>query len=390
MNVIKNLFREKKSQKNFSEIKAFYQPLGKAVWSDRNYEVFAREAYIRNVVAYKCISMLAKNASSIPLLLYDKRTKKEIKNHQLLDLLNNPNPTQNGYEFFESIYSYKLIAGNSFIKATFLKSENFKNPKELFVLRPDRINIIAGENGLPMAYEYKVNNSKTRFYVDKITGQSEILHLKNFNPINDWYGLSPIEAASYSIDQHNEASKWNQSMLQNGARPSGALMVKCSDDSNSNFLTDEQFDRLKQQLDEEFSGSENAGKPLLLEGGLEWKEMSLKPTDMDFLNAKHSCARDIAMAFGIPSQLLGIPGDNTYNNLVEARLSMWEETILPMVDNMIKSLNNWLVPMFDNNIMLYYNKEKISALSTKQEQYWNKIASADFLSDDEKKELLDL
>ena len=390
MNIIKNLFREKKSQKNFSEIKAFYQPLGKAVWSDRNYEVFAREAYIRNVVAYKCISMLAKNASSIPLLLYDKRTKKEIKNHPLLDLLNNPNPTQNGCEFFESIYSYKLIAGNSFIKATFLKSENFKNPRELFVLRPDRINIIAGENGLPMAYEYKVNNSKTRFYVDKITGQSEILHLKNFNPINDWYGLSPIEAASYSIDQHNEASKWNQSMLQNGARPSGALMVKCSDDNNSNFLTDEQFDRLKHQLDEEFSGSENAGKPLLLEGGLEWKEMSLKPTDMDFLNTKHSCARDIAMAFGIPSQLLGIPGDNTYNNLVEARLSMWEETILPMVDNMIKSLNNWLVPMFDNNIMLYYNKEKISALSTKQEQYWNKIASADFLSDDEKKELLDL
>lgn len=390
MNIIKNLFREKKSQKNSSEIKAFYQPLGKAVWSDRNYEVFAREAYIRNVVAYKCISMLAKNASSIPLLLYDKRTKREIKNHPLLDLLNNPNPTQNGCEFFESIYSYKLIAGNSFIKATFLKSENFKNPKELFVLRPDRINIIAGENGLPMAYEYKVNNSKTRFYVDKITGQSEILHLKNFNPINDWYGLSPIEAASYSIDQHNEASKWNQSMLQNGARPSGALMVKCSDDSNSNFLTDEQFDRLKQQLDKEFSGSENAGKPLLLEGGLEWKEMSLKPTDMDFLNAKHSCARDIAMAFGIPSQLLGIPGDNTYNNLVEARLSMWEETILPIVDNMIKSLNNWLVPMFDNNIMLYYNKEKISALSTKQEQYWNKIANADFLSDDEKKELLDL
>lgn len=389
MDIIKNLFREKKSQKNFNEVKAFYQPLGKAVWSDRNYEVFAREGYVKNVVAYKCISMLAKNASSIPFLLYDRKTNKEIKKHPLLELLNNPNPTQNRFNFFEAIYSYKLISGNSFIKATFLKNENFKNPKELFVLRPDRINIIAGENGLPMAYEYKVNSLKTRFYVDKITGQSEILHLKNFNPINDWYGLSPIESASYSIDQHNEASKWNQSMLQNGAKPSGALMVKSTDDT-SNFLTDEQFNRLKQQLNEEFSGSENAGKPLLLEGGLEWKEMSLSPSDMDFLNTKHSCARDIAMAFGVPSQLLGIPGDNTYNNLAEARLSMWEETILPMVDNMVEALNNWLVPMFDGNIALYYDKNNISALSSKQEQFWNKIANADFLTNDEKKKLLDL
>ena len=389
MDIIKNLFREKKSQKNFNEVKAFYQPLGKAVWSDRNYEVFAREGYVKNVIAYKCISMLAKNASSIPFLLYDKKTNREIKKHPLLELLSNPNPTQNRFNFFEAIYSYKLISGNSFIKATFLKSENFKNPKELFVLRPDRINIIAGENGLPMAYEYKVNSLKTRFYVDKITGQSEILHLKNFNPINDWYGLSPIESASYSIDQHNEASKWNQSMLQNGAKPSGALMVKSTDDT-SNFLTDEQFNRLKQQLNEEFSGSENAGKPLLLEGGLEWKEMSLSPSDMDFLNTKHSCARDIAMAFGVPSQLLGIPGDNTYNNLAEARLSMWEETILPMVDNMVEALNNWLVPMFDGNIALYYDKNNISALSSKQEQFWNKIANADFLTNDEKKKLLDL
>lgn len=389
MDIIKNLFREKKSQKNFNEVKAFYQPLGKAVWSDRNYEVFAREGYVKNVVAYKCISMLAKNASSIPFLLYDRKTNKEIKKHPLLELLNNPNPTQNRFNFFEAIYSYKLISGNSFIKATFLKSENFKNPKELFVLRPDRINIIAGENGLPIAYEYKVNSLKTRFYVDKITGQSEILHLKNFNPINDWYGLSPIESASYSIDQHNEASKWNQSMLQNGAKPSGALMVKSTGDT-SNFLTDEQFSRLKQQLNEEFSGSENAGKPLLLEGGLEWKEMSLSPSDMDFLNTKHSCARDIAMAFGVPSQLLGIPGDNTYNNLAEARLSMWEETILPMVDNMVEALNNWLVLMFDDNIALYYDKNNISALSSRQEKFWNKIANADFLSDDEKKKILDL
>lgn len=143
-------------------------------------------------------------------------------------------------------------------------------------------------------------------------------------------------------------------------------------------------------MNEEFSGAENAGKPLLLEGGLEWKEMSLSPSDMDFLNSKHSCARDIALAFGVPSQLLGIPGDNTYSNLSEAKLSLWEETIIPMVDNTIDSLNKWLAPMFSNEIALYYDKNKITALTQRQDDYWNRISNVNFLTDEEKKKLLDL
>ncbi len=390
MNILKNFFQKNNNYYKNNEIKSYYQPLGKAVWSDRNYEMFAREGYIKNVVGYKCVSMLARSASSVKLMIYDKKTNKKIENHPLELLLNNPNPTQNGYEFFESLYSYKLLSGNTYIQAILLDKNIFKNPKELFILRPDRMTIIIDNNSsIPYAYKYKVNNNEKIFYVDKITGNAEILHIKNFNPINDWYGLSPIEAASYSIDQHNEASKWNQSMLQNGARPSGALIVKGNGDDSA-FLTDEQFSRLKKQLNEEFSGTENAGKPLLLEGGLEWMEMSLSPSEMNFLEMKNSCARDIALAFGVPSQLLGIPGDNTYSNLMEARLSMWEETIIPMIDNVVDALNKWLVPMFDDNIALYYDKDKITALYSRQESYWNKIANANFLNDNEKKKLLDL
>ncbi len=389
MSIFKNFVKTKVNNKA-SEIKSYYQPLGKAVWSDRNYEIFAREGYLKNIIAYKCITMLSRSASSVPLLVYNKKTNKKIENHPLEKLLNSPNPTQSSSEFFESLYSYKLIAGNSYIQAIFLNNNEFLNPKELFILRPDRINILVdGNSSIPYGYKYKVNSKENTFYVDRINGKSEILHIKNFNPVNDWYGLSPVESASYSIDQHNEASKWNQSMLQNGARPSGALMVKGGGEDGS-FLSDEQFSRLKTQLNEEFSGTENAGKPLLLEGGLEWKEMSLSPNEMDFLNMKNSCARDISLAFGVPSQLLGIPGDNTYSNLTEARLSMWEETIIPMLDNTTNALNNWLAPMFDDNIALYYDKDKITALSTKQEIYWNKIANANFLTEEEKKSLLDI
>ncbi|GAT77837.1 HK97 family phage portal protein, partial [Ehrlichia ruminantium] len=200
-------------------------------------------------------------------------------------------------------------------------------------------------------------------------------HIKNFHPLNDWYGLSPIEAASYSIDQHNQAGSWNQAMLQNGARPSGALIVNAKN-TNNGSLTQEQYNRLKAQVDDFYSGPRNAGRPILLEGGLEWKEMSL---------SKHSSARDIALAFGVPPQLLGIPGDNTYSNLIEARLSLWEQTVLPHLDNIISHFNNWLTPKFGNNIFLSYDKDSISVLTEKRKQLWQYVENATFMTINEKR-----
>ena len=133
-------------------------------------------------------------------------------------------------------------------------------------------------------------------------------------PANDHYGLSPIEAAATAIDIHNTASRWNKALLDNSARPSGAL-VYTSRDGN---LTPEQYDRLKAELEQGFQGAAHAGRPLLLEGGLDWKSMSLSPKDMDFIEAKHVAAREIALALGVPPMLLGIPGDNTYSNYQEA------------------------------------------------------------------------
>ncbi|MCH2548114.1 MAG: phage portal protein, partial [Alphaproteobacteria bacterium] len=230
----------------------------------------------------------------------------------------------------------------------------------------------------------------TEFPVDRFSGRSKILHLKSFHPLNDWYGLSPIEAAAYSIDQHNQSGAWNQALLQNGARPSGALVVKTQEQGGNDMLSDEQYQRIRQQMDEQFSGAGNAGRPLLLEGGLDWREMSMSPREMDFIEAKNSAARDIALAFGVPPQLLGIPGDNTYSNLAEARLGLWEQTILPLVDSMCDALNNWLLPYYGEGLELRYDVDTISALSARREKVWDRVNNADFLSDEEKREMVGL
>ena len=241
-----------------------------------------------------------------------------------------------------------------------------------------------------MAYRYTVGDYYKDFYVDKLTGKSDILHIKNFHPLNDWYGLSPIEAAAYSIDQHNNSAMWNQALLQNGARPSGALVVKTSDNGLGGVLSEDQYRRIKSQIDEQYSGAANAGRPILLEGGLDWKEMSLSPKDMDFIQCKYSAARDIALAFGVPPQLLGIPGDNTYSNLVEARIALWEQTVIPMVENVSDALNNWLVPMFGNDFRLTYDLDKVSALSSRRESIWGRLESANFMTVNEKRHFVGL
>ncbi|MDE3059733.1 MAG: phage portal protein [Pseudomonadota bacterium] len=368
----------------YSPSRSYMVMPGQPVWMDRNYYQFALEAYVRNVIAHRAMSMVAGAAASVRLKLYAigaKGMRREIKAHPVLDILRQPNPTHATGEFFQALHQYRLISGNAFIQAVGPKDAH---PQELHLLRPDRMAVIAGKGTMPSGYRYTVNNQNMDFPVDRITGRSRVLHLKNFHPLNDWYGLSPVEAAAYSIDQHNQAGAWNQALLQNGARPSGALVVR-PESSGGGTLSDDQYNRVKMQIDEQFTGAANAGRPILLEGGLDWKEMSLSPKDMDFIEAKNSSARDIALAFGVPPQLLGIPGDNTYSNLQEARLALWEQTVIPLVKATTDALNSWLIPMFGEPLDLCPDTDSISVLALRNQAIWDRVEKASFLTEDEKR-----
>jgi HK97 family phage portal protein len=370
----------------YGSLQTFVQSPNTAVWSGRDYRKFADEAYRRNVVANRAVSLIAMGVANCSLLAFqttNEGVREEVMMHPMLHLLHNPNPMQGKYQFLETLISYYLLAGDAFILSV---NASDSPPRELHLLRPDRIKVVAGKNSVPQGYIYKNDVSEKYYKVDMLSGASKILHIKQFNPLNDWHGLASVEPAAYAIDQHNQAAAWNQALLQNGARPSGALVVASNEQGSR--LSEEQYWRLKNQIDEQFSGAQNAGRPLLLEGGLEWKEMSLSPRDMDFLNIKHSAARDIALAFGVPPQLLGIPGDNTYSNLAEARLSLWEQTILPLTSLILTSLARYLNPLFGSNLELEIDMDNISALSLRRDKLWQQVKGADFLTADEKRQML--
>ena len=364
------------NQKARSDNIYFYENT-QPTWMTRNYGKFADEAYSKNVIAHRAINMIAQNAASVPLQLFRNTPKGRmaIENHPILDLLKSPNPLCNGKDMIMSVFSYLQIDGNAYVLAV---CPNDK-PAELYVLRPDRVRIIHGDDLVPLGYSYKIGNQEIKYPVDPVTGKSQILHIKNFHPMSDWYGLSPIEAAAYSIDQHNNAGYWNQSLLQNSARPSGALVVK------GQSLSEDQYSRLKSQVEEKFSGTRNTGKPMVLEGGMEWQDMSLSPKDMDFIEAKNNSAREIALAFGVPPQLLGIQGDSTYNNLAEARMALWEQTIIPNLERFTEKLSNWLTTFFDPALEISYNIDKISALSKRNDDIYSRIQNVNFMTINEKR-----
>lgn len=387
----------------------FFYGAGKPIWSERNYSEFASEAYIKNVIAHRTLNMIAQAAASVPIKLFkiEAGVKQPLQHHPLLTLLEKPNPMQSGNEFFQSIYLYRQISGNAYVrgipfelrqahnKGTFPQENNSASPQislaEMHLVRPDRVQIIAGAGVFPISYRCHNANIKSfvDYEVDQINGRSLLLHIKNFHPFSDWYGLSSIEAAAFSIDQHNQASAWNQALLQNGARPAGVIKVKNSEGKGI-VLNDEQFDRLKQTIEDTFSGAENAGRPLLLEGGLEWQEMSLSHKDMGYNELQATLARYIALALGMPPQLLGIPGDNTYSNLAEARIALWEQTILPLVGNTLEHFNRWLKPYFSDNLLLEYEVDNISALANRTDAIWHRLEKASFMSNNEKRRAIGL
>src|SRR4051794_7807364 len=209
-------------------------------------------------------------------------------------------------------------------------------------------------------------------------------HIKALHPRDDHYGMGCIEAAIGAASVHNRAARWNKALLDNAARPSGALSYEPADGS---VLSADQFQRLKDELTSEFSGSGNAGRPLLLEGGLKWQALSLTPADMDFVALKEGAARDIALAFGVPPVLVGLPGDATYANAREAGRALYRQTILPLAARVLNALGtmlgDWMGP-----VKLTVDTDQLSELADDRAKLWEVVGAASFLSDAEKRDML--
>lgn len=365
---------------------AFATQAGQRQFSRKNYDKLALEGYVKNVIGYASIRMIATQAAAVPLILKDK--DELIEEHAILRLLKRPNPMQSFSEFFEEGYSYILMNGNAYIEAAFFnknREPQIGEPAWLYNLRPSRITITPANNRMPANYIFEFAGQKIKFPVT-VMGVSNILHLKLFNPIDDWFGMSPINAASWSIDQHNASSRWNLNMLLNSAKPSGFLLQK----SNENVITDNQRKDLKKELELKHTGPDNVERPMVVEGGFEFKEGAMKARDVDFLNGKKMSAHDIALAFGVPIDLINTQ-QAKFDNIQASNQQLWENTILPLMQHFVDELNNWLTPRYGNeNLKLWIDKENILALTQRKLRRAQALESISYMTINEKRKAIGL
>ena len=340
----------------------------------RGYEARARVALERNPVASRAIRLLAESVGGAPYAVTGGAAVEA--------LLARPNARTSGAAFMERLAAHLVMHGNAYVEAA---EDGAGRPAELHVLAPERMRVETDAAGWPCGFLYRAGTREVRL---PAPGEEAggVLHIRALSPLDEHYGLGSLAAAAGAIHAHEEAAKWNRALLKNAARPSGALMFAPKDEGG---LSGEQFDRLRAEMDAEFSGAAKAGRPLLLEGGLSWVPLSMTPADMDFAEGQRMAAREIALAFGVPPLILGLPGDNTYANYAEANRALWRQTVLPLAGRIAGELSGWLAHWWPEAAMRV-DVDRVPALAADRAKLWEQVSRADFLPPEEKRRLLGL
>ncbi|HEX8257527.1 MAG TPA: phage portal protein [Allosphingosinicella sp.] len=345
----------------------------------RSYEAQVREAYLSNPVAQRAVRLVAEGAASASVYAVEAAAAAEGglggsgARGAAAAALATPG-------LLETAAAQLLLHGNAFVQ---IVQDAEGAPAELFALRPERVSVEADAAGWPAAYVYKAGEARTRLPARDGLGRPALVHLRAMHPLDDHYGLGCLGAAAGAVAVHNAASRWNKALLDNAARPSGALLYE----GGEGELGADQYQRVKAELEDYYQGADNAGRPLLLEGGMRWQAISLSPADMDFVGLKAAAAREIALAFGVPPMLLGLPGDSTYANYREANRALWRLTILPLADKILAGISAALAAWWPG-VRLAVDVDQITALAEDRERLWAQVSAADFLTPEEKREML--
>lgn len=326
---------------------------------------YVEEGYQLNVIVYRAVAEIVRAATSVEIELYqgqgDDATK--IEEHPALDLIARPTPMQAWDAWLTEMLVNRMLTGEAFCYAS------GDAPAEMWVLNPLNMQVIPGASGLPSAYVHEVNSRKVSFPVDQMTGQSDCLMVKSYNPLDHWRGQSPLMAAAMAADTHNAGLCWNASLLQNSARPSGLVRFKDS------YPSGEVISRMREYFKARMTGAANAGEIPMLAEDAEWVSLSQTARDMDFLNTMQETAKYVASAFGVPLPLIDNDA-STFNNLEQAKERLYTDTALPILREILAGLNAWLLPRYGEGLEFRPDLDAIPALEGQRERMYQRAVQA--------------
>lgn len=341
--------------------------------------------YIRSLevcsIAFQCLRRITA-AVAEPEWIVSVGGKVDEK-HELNNLLRRSNISMSGRKFFET------LAGNYFTWGQFatVRTESITN-KSILELWPVLASLVEPminkETGAIKAYKVGPNNTKSKTYpVNPINGDCELLFSTTYNPNNLYYGLSAFPAAWNSIQQYLAYETYNYSQLKNGSDLAG-IISGVKDTPMGGKQAQDLLENLKAA-----KGPEKAGKWLITTAPIDSKAFDRSPKDMDYINGKSGTAREIAQTFGVPALLLGLPGDNTFNNYDAARRAFVEDTIIPhYLVPFGQELGRWASVFYKQDIEINPDLDTISALIESRTLLMTALNGISFISVNEKREWL--
>ncbi len=310
------------------------------------------EFYQACVAVYSCTRLRANNIATPPLVVYQKRDgelQAVDENHPVQQLLNKVNPWWTRGQLWRATETSLCLQGSAFWAI-------YKNlggkPAEIWWLRPDRMRVIPGGKKYIDRYEYLGLGGNVIKYAPE-----DIIWLKYFNPLDEFAGLSPIEAARISIEANQDALKWNRNFFKNDATP-GRVYIKT--DQN---LTKEQSDMMREEWRAKFKGVSRAHGISVFGAGADLKALGINQRDMEFIAGQRYTLEDVCRTLGVPPLLVADLEKATYSNVREAKTLLWYDTLLPELTWIAEEINEMLLPRFgDSSLYVAFDTTNIQAL----------------------------
>ncbi len=308
------------------------------------------------------------SCSAVPIKLYRKKKdgdREEIKDHELLDLLNSPNNVHTGEQLKQLHFTYMNFTGESYIHMMQAGSEYIPHKGKL----PDALQIFPAH-----LVQFKLGKTYTtstiRYGQENYPLMSFIRDI-NPDPSNPYFGRSIIAASAPTIDTENQMKEWNRRLFANNARPSLIF-------STNEQLQDESYERWKQQFSDEHTGTENAYKPILIEGGTATPYM-LNQQDLDFLESRKFSMTEILAMWRVNPYILGSVEDVNLATARAARIQHAEMNTEPRMRQFVRQLNATLVSVYDPTLELDYEnpipediEAKLAAAEAGVDRWWTK------------------
>lgn len=334
-------------------VSSFVTP-GQPVYPELTTKKATREGYKLSLYVYRCVRTIVEATSGIPWVALDKKGE-EIENHPFTLAWAKPNNEFSGQDNMEFLIAHLKLVGNAILQPVYVNGQ----PKEFWLCMPDLIKPIPSDVDGQWLKGWQVTEvggqqKEVSEFTDEGRRYPRFIHFMQFDPGNPYWGIGSLQAAARTVDTDNEAQDTQKVSMQNRGIPPGYF-------KSTMDLSDEQLKERTMQMRELYLQKTNRREPWFLGSAWDWTQLGLTPVEMDYMASRREAKRDIAAGFGLDSWWLGDKEHSTYNNVSEARLGKYQDTVIPMLDDFRSTLNMKLAPLYRDKPYLTYDVSQVPA-----------------------------